>query len=100
MASPGPGGPAKQSPMDLCGYLLVLMGLITMQLPAGSLYAFSSVAQGLKGAGFGHQLPVPLLGAAGNLGTCSCIRPASTAYRDSTGPLHALPPLAPHLPPP
>ena len=52
------------------GFLAVLGTFILVQIPAGSLYAFSSVATGLKAAGFGHDVPVALMGAIGNVGTC------------------------------
>ncbi len=43
--------------------------LLLVQLTAGSLYAFGAISEGLKDQGFGHAVPIPLLGAAGNIGT-------------------------------
>ena len=59
--------------MELRSYTAVFVGIsfifLLVQLIAGSLYAFGAISEGLKEKGFGHAVPVPLLGAAGNIGT-------------------------------
>jgi len=50
-------------------FVLISILLLLVQLIAGSLYAFGAISEGLKEQGFGHAVPVPLLGAAANIGT-------------------------------